>query len=97
MRTYKNQKITQQVVESVTCDCCNTTYKYDDTNIFETQEFLTYENDAGYGSVMGDGNQIRGDFCQHCVQKLLGPYLRVVGSYIYGEVYDPPRRLDEIK
>lgn len=69
-------------VRSITCDCCK--IEYDD--IMEIQEFLQYANDAGYGSIMGDGNRLRLDLCQHCVKKLLGDFIRTEGSYIWNGI-----------
>jgi hypothetical protein len=51
----------------------------------EMQEFLHFENDAGYGSVMGDGNRLRLDLCQHCTKELLEPFIRIEGNYIWSD------------
>lgn len=80
MKTYRREEVFQNVCVAITCDCCKK--EYDD--IMETQEFLEFANDAGYGSIMGDGNRLRLDLCQHCTKKLLGDYIRVDGNYING-------------
>jgi len=78
MKTYKEVQVTTQELESITCDRCKKVYD----DIMELQEFLNYSNDAGYGSVMGDGNELRMELCQHCVKEVLGPFIRVEGNYI---------------
>lgn len=84
MKTYKEVPSTRQELISITCDRCKK--EYDD--IMEMQEFLHYTNDAGYGSIMGDGNRLRSDLCQYCVSEVLGPYIRVEGNYISGGDFD---------
>ena len=79
MKNFKEIQVTEQELDSITCDRCKKTYD----DIMEIQEFLCYENDAGYGSIMGDGNKLRAEICQHCVKELLGPYIRIVGNYIW--------------
>ena len=79
MKTYRKEEVIQKVLVAVTCDKCKK--EYDD--IMEMQEFLHYENDAGYGSVMGDGNRLRMDLCQHCVKEVLGEFIRTEGNYIW--------------
>jgi hypothetical protein len=80
MKNYELREVQQKELISITCDCCKTVY----SDIMEMQEFLHYANDAGYGSIMGDGNRLRLDLCQHCTKKLLGDYIRVAGNYING-------------
>jgi len=74
-------KITEEVEEtvSVTCDICNKTYQFDkqSNDIFEIQEFTHISFTGGYGSIFGDGDEIRLDICQHCLQEKLGQYLRI--------------------
>lgn len=82
MKNFKDVQVTQKELVSITCDCCKTDYE----DILEIQEFLHYANDAGYGSVMGDGNCLRLDLCQHCTKKLLGEFIRVNGNYINGDL-----------
>lgn len=85
MKTYRREEVFQNVLVAVTCDCCKKEYD----EIFEIQEFLHYENDAGYGSIFGDGNRLRLDLCQHCTKKLLGEFIRVEGNYIWGDTTKP--------
>ena len=41
---------------------------------------MTINFTAGYGSIFGDMNSYECHLCQHCVEKLLGKYLRDVGN-----------------
>lgn len=61
---------------SMRCDRCGreAAYKHDE----EHQEFLHIAFRGGYGSEFGDGNIVKGDFCQYCVKDLLGPYLTII-------------------
>lgn len=84
MKNYELVEVRQKELVSITCDCCKTIY----ADVMEIQEFLHYANDAGYGSVMGDGNRLRLDLCQHCTKRLLGGFIRVSGNYINGNLPD---------
>lgn len=46
--------------------------------IDEFQKRLEVSFRAGYASVFGDENVVRGTFCQRCIKELLGPYLDVL-------------------
>jgi hypothetical protein len=72
MRHYRSE-ITE-VVASVTCDMCGR----QDSDPFETQEYLAVDFVGGYMSVFGDGDKYTGDFCQRCVKAVLGAYLKPV-------------------
>jgi hypothetical protein len=80
MRIYKEVPTTTQELQSVTCDRCASVY----TSIWELQEFFHYSTSAGYGSILGDGNDLEMDLCQHCVKEILGQYIRVIGNVFYG-------------
>ena len=58
---------------AVTCSACGETY----TDILELQEFYEVAFFGGYASVFGDGAHVYGDFCQACINRLLGEYLEV--------------------
>ena len=75
MKNYKVEIREVPQVISITCDVC----KKDYDNTFDTQEFLTYTNSCGYGSVFGDGTLIELDMCQHCQKDLLGKYIHIYG------------------
>ena len=46
----------------------------------EIQEFTHISLSCGYNSVFGDGTTVECDICQHCLQKLLGKYIRTIGK-----------------
>jgi hypothetical protein len=77
MKNYLIETVEQQVLKSITCDCCKKEYD----NIMETQEFLSWKDRAGYGNMaFGDLNYLELDLCQYCTKKLLGEYIRVTES-----------------
>lgn len=71
-------KYKQLTIERLVCACdrCNREMEKGTTDI-EWQERFALSFRAGYGSVFGDGNYVEGDFCQECIQQLLGRWLRV--------------------
>lgn len=58
----------------VKCDRCGLEAEYDDG--IEAQEFLSFRDTGGYGSVIGDGTTWSIDLCQHCVKAVLGEWIR---------------------
>jgi len=78
MKYYKEETTTVRILESVECDCCHKVYFTNDTHDqFEIQEFLSYYEMGGYGSIFGDGNIIQLDLCQECIKDVLGKYLKI--------------------
>lgn len=76
MIEYESQKVEQKIPIKITCDVCKK--KFDvEKDSFDIQEFLFVNFTAGYGSVFGDGSQVKADICQECVKKLLGEYVRI--------------------
>lgn len=75
MQHYRTDKAVVKRIDSIECDCCGRQTPASDTEEFE--EYLRIEFEAGFGSrIFPDEARIRGDFCQDCVHKLLGKYLR---------------------
>ena len=69
--------IVEKIV-GVKCDVCGTVYDDEnDKNGMEYQEFLFVNFDGGYSSVFGDMNNVQCDICQHCLDKLIGHYVRI--------------------
>lgn len=64
----------QSTVTQLQCDRCNRQADIGEPEFFE---FTSIDYKAGYGSVLGDGNQVEIDLCQHCLKETLGPWLRV--------------------
>lgn len=71
----------QQVekIEAIICDACQGEYD----NPMEMQEFLIYEDTAGYSSVFGDLNHLSLHMCQHCVKEHLGKFIVVTKNRYY--------------
>lgn len=68
------KQTSQEVVTGFECDCCGKEVPVSDT--IEMQEMIPINISGGYGSVFGDGTELSGTFCQNCVKKLLGDYLK---------------------
>jgi len=60
-------------VVGFTCDRCKATYRNDD--VFEMSERITIEVNGGFGSVFGDGAELKCTLCQNCVKACLGEFL----------------------
>jgi hypothetical protein len=74
MRQTRTKTIQEEIV---VCDRCSREMVPDGSDC-EHQERITIRFRAGYGSVFGDGNLVEADLCQHCLQEVLGKYLRIV-------------------
>ena len=79
MKNFKSKMKKVSQVVSITCDVCKKDYK----DIFDLQEFLSYNDTCGYSSIFGDMNRKEIDICQHCQKDLLGKYMR-----IYGDIFE---------
>ena len=77
MKRYEAKEITVQDLAEFHCDCCGMDLLCGNT--IETQEAISISYDCGYGSIFGDGNTIRVDLCQHCLNNKLGEYITVEG------------------
>lgn len=60
---------------AITCDRCKT--RFDDSDFLEIQEFMSFTQSCGYGSVFGDLNVRSIDLCQSCQKEVLGQWMRV--------------------
>lgn len=75
-----HKQVVQKPVEEISfveCDCCH--HRFDMSKLedqMEIQEFVHIDFVGGFGSVFGDCVRVKGDFCQWCVRKLLGEFLR---------------------
>jgi len=71
MIKYKKKKIETLQMVSITCDLCGKTFgKISDENIYEIQEFICIDTRGGYGSIIGDEEEIKLDICQHCFKSI---------------------------
>lgn len=64
----------QPYVKQLRCDRCG---RLAEVGGWEFLEYSSIEYTAGYGSILGDGNNVEIDLCQHCVKEVLGPWLRI--------------------
>ncbi len=64
----------QSFVKMLRCDRCGREAEDGESEFFE---FTSIDYMAGYGSILGDQNQVEIDLCQHCLKETLGPWLRV--------------------
>lgn len=64
----------QSFVKQLRCDRCKRLAQDDESEFFE---FTSIDYVAGYGSILGDSNQVEVDLCQHCLKETLGPWLRI--------------------
>lgn len=77
MKTITEQLVLERRVTELVCDRCGRHCGREGDEIYELQEFLQVDYEAGYGSIFPDESRVSGDFCQHCVKELLGPWLRI--------------------
>lgn len=78
-----------------TCDRCGCSMSAED-DVMEWQERFIFSFRAGYGSVFGDGNYVEGDFCQKCIQSVLGKWLRVVDDDPFESRHKPSQAAEKI-
>lgn len=78
MLNIVRRQVTQDSIESVTCDKCGKTYSTNPANndFMEVQEFHHVDFTGGYSSVFGDMTQVQCDLCQRCLKELVGSYCR---------------------
>ena len=68
-----------EILDSFICDKCGETFHVSGADVFEileASEMLHIRMEGGPGSIFGEGTKIEGDFCQKCVNDMLGIYLR---------------------
>ena len=73
MIEYKDLETLKQEVAKVTCDRCGRDCLSD---VSEAQECWHIDDVGGYGSVFGDGTRFQLDLCQHCLDEVLGEFIR---------------------
>ena len=73
MIEYDIEKVEKKTPKSITCDVCKTKYCCGDDDM-EIQEFTHLRFIGGFSSIFGDGVQMKGDICQHCIKDKLGEY-----------------------
>ena len=73
----KETKIVEKEESSVTayqCDRCKTWFDIKE-DWDEAQEFHHINFTGGYGSVFGDGSNVKCDICQYCLKKMIKDYI----------------------
>lgn len=81
MKNMAKRMIEEEYIKSITCDCCGKVYN----DIFEMQEFLSWDNLGGYGNfTYGDMTEYSLDLCQYCVKEVLGKFIKSqeIDSYV---------------
>jgi antitoxin CcdA len=72
VRIKKTRSEKVEYLDKIICDFCKKKYSTKSSNdILEIQEFVSVYRTGGYGSVFGDGEEIKVDICQHCFKKLI--------------------------
>lgn len=72
VRKYEKVQVEEDKLISVTCDVC----KQEQDPSFGLC-YQTIRAEAGYASVLGDGNIYELDICDACFKEILGPYCTV--------------------
>jgi hypothetical protein len=59
---------------SIECDCCGKTIEYSDGTLksFEADNFISIRKSFGYGSDIGDEEEISIDICEQCFIEKFG-------------------------
>ena len=81
----------QRITTEIVCDRCARLASHED---LEFQEFTSIDYVAGYESVFGDGARVQLDFCQSCVQQVLGAWLQVTHAQAKPIPMTTPASLD---
>ena len=66
----------RKILTAYQCDRCGKVFDVSE-DVFEVQEFLHIDFNAGYASIFGDMNLVQADICQHCLKDILGDVLRI--------------------
>ena len=80
------KRIKHQEVVAIVCDRCKR--RILGTDWIECQEMLRWSMRGGYGSLIGDGEEVTLDLCQKCTQAVLGEYLQHKGNVYFPETED---------
>ena len=59
---------------TISCDCCGKTVKYNDGTFesYESENFVHIRKEFGYGSEVGDEEEISIDICEQCFIEKFG-------------------------
>jgi len=77
MVKYKKVSIPTEIKKSIKCDVCGKEYFYGNIeHELQIQEFVSFDDCGGYGSVIGDMCEWSIDICQHCFVENFGKYIQ---------------------
>lgn len=78
MITYEEVQTPSLKLISVKCDICGKTYnRSNPEDDMEMQEFHHICFTGGFGSIFGDGAEVKCDICQHCLEKMIKDFVRI--------------------
>lgn len=86
MKNYKKIKVTEQVVESITCDLCHKSYKPESANSETEIHISITESEFHYD--YGYGRKTEIDLCPDCFKNKLIPFLKQNGAECKEEEFD---------
>lgn len=72
VRIYEKVQVDEDKLLRVTCDVCK-----QEQDLSLGRCYQTIRAEAGYASVLGDGNIYELDICDACFKEILGPYCSV--------------------
>ena len=75
-KTTRKRAVTE--VTHIVCDKCGREMDIEMQDDLEFQESVHIEFVGGYSSVFGDGAHCKLDLCQHCLNEVVGEYIRIV-------------------
>lgn len=73
-RIYETIETTVTDQELVALECNRCKKRATPEDVIEWQEFMSWSNTGGYGSVWGDGSQVSVDLCQQCAYDLFSEF-----------------------
>jgi len=72
----RNETETKEIQVETFVVCINAKGKFL-SMIGSTRRIVQINHFCGYGSIFGDENTIRAEFCQSCIKDILGAYLKI--------------------
>ena len=69
--TEMKSHLVEEVI-AIECDICKVKYTLSD--ILKVQEFIHIDHTGGYGSIIGDGSNVKVDVCDTCFKNMFETY-----------------------
>lgn len=79
MKKYIKETVEVNQLKDIVCDVCKKIFDVKEDDM-EIQEFHCIDFMGGYGSIFGDGVEVKCDICQRCLDKLIGKFFRLDGE-----------------